>query len=91
MLDEPMNGASFLAYVEYFFVPAFYKGVVIVMYNLPSHKVADVREAIERAARHFAICFPTAPYLNVIEQSLRKAALRKVTARTIAALIKGIA
>lgn len=91
MLDEPMNGASFLANVEYFFVPAFYKGNVVVMDNLPSHKVAGVREAIERAARHCAICLPTAPYLNVIEQALRKAALRKVTARTIAALIKAIA
>ena len=91
MFDGLMNGASFLAYVEYFFVPAFYKGNVVVMDNLPSHKVAGVREAIERAARHCAICLPTAPYLNVIEQALRKAALRKVTARTIAALIKAIA
>ena len=49
VFDGPMNGASFLAYVEQFLAPTLRNGNVVVMDNLASHKVAGVREAIERA------------------------------------------
>lgn len=47
VFDGPMNGPCFLAYVEQFLAPTLRKGDVVD--NLPSHKVAGVREAIERA------------------------------------------
>jgi DDE superfamily endonuclease len=46
VFDGPMNGPCFLAQ---FLAPALREGDVVVMDNLPSHKVAGVREAIERA------------------------------------------
>ena len=41
-----MTGEAFLAYVGQFFAPTLVKGDVVVLDNLPAHKVADVREAI---------------------------------------------
>src|SRR5215213_7993732 len=49
VLDGAVNGESFLAYVRQFLAPALRSGDVLVMDNLPSHKVAGVREAVEAA------------------------------------------
>jgi hypothetical protein len=51
VFDGPMNGASFLTYVEQFLVPTLRNGDVVVMDNSPpaSHKLAGVWQAIERA------------------------------------------
>ena len=49
VFDGPMDGASFRAYVEQFVVPILRQGDIVVMDNLPSHKVAGIREAIEAA------------------------------------------
>ena len=49
VLDGPMNGPTFLAYVEQVLVPTLRPGHVVVMGNLPVHKVAGVRAAIEKA------------------------------------------
>ena len=45
-----MNGETFLAYVEQFLAPTLSPGDVVIMDNLPSHKVRGVREAIEARA-----------------------------------------
>ncbi len=39
VLDGPMNGDAFLAYIEQFLAPALVKGDVVIMDNLPAHKV----------------------------------------------------
>ena len=49
VFDGPMDGASFLTYVEHFLAPTLHQGDVVVLDNLASHKVAGVKEAIERA------------------------------------------
>src|SRR5580658_3930343 len=49
VFDGPMDGPSFRAYVEQFVVPILRQGDIVVMDNLPSHKVAGIREAIEAA------------------------------------------
>jgi hypothetical protein len=49
VLDGPMHGAAFLAYVEQVLVPTWSPGDIVVMDNLPAHKPAAVREAIEAA------------------------------------------
>jgi len=49
VLDGPMDGAAFLAYVEKFLVPTLSPGDIVVADNLSSHKVEDARELIEAA------------------------------------------
>ena len=47
LLDGPMNGVAFLAYVEQVLVPTLVPGDQVIMDNLPAHKVAGVKQAIE--------------------------------------------
>jgi hypothetical protein len=49
VLDGPMTGEVFRAYVEQMLAPSLEPGDVVVMDNLPAHKVAGVREAIQSA------------------------------------------
>ena len=49
VLDGPMTGEVFRAYVEQMLVPSLAPGDVVVMDNLAAHKVSGVREAIEAA------------------------------------------
>jgi len=93
VLDGPMNGESFRAYIEQFVVPILRPGDVVVMDNLASHKVAGVRAAIEAAGAELRYLPPYSPDLNPIEQFFAKfkALLRKAAARTVNALIAAIA
>jgi DDE superfamily endonuclease len=50
VLDGPMTGPAFRAYVEQFLVPALAPGDVVVLDNLPAHKVAGVGQTIAAAA-----------------------------------------
>lgn len=47
--DGAMNGNVFLAYIEQVLSPTLQPGDVVVVDNLPAHKTAGVRDAIERA------------------------------------------
>jgi DDE superfamily endonuclease len=47
LLDGPMYGMAFLTYVEHVLVPELKAGDIVVMDNLPAHKVTGVREAID--------------------------------------------
>ena len=49
VIDGPMNGDAFLAYVEQILVPTLKPGDIVVMDNLSSHKLPAIREAIEAA------------------------------------------
>jgi transposase len=88
VLDGPMNGPAFLAYVQQFLVPTLARGDVVVMDNLGAHKVAGVAEAIRAAGASVLYLPPYSPDLNPIEQvfSKLKALLRGATARTRDAL-----
>lgn len=55
VLDGPINGLWFLAYVEQVLIPTLSAGDIVVMDNLRSHKAAGVREAIEEAATSGAV------------------------------------
>jgi transposase len=93
VFDGPMDGVSFLTYVEHFLAPTLHQGDVVVLDNLASHKVAGVKEAIERAGATLRYLPAYSPDLNPIEQAFAKlkAALRKAAARTFDALIEAIA
>jgi transposase len=88
VLDGPMTGEVFRAYVEQMLVPSLAPGDVVVMDNLAAHKVSGVREAIEAAGASLLYLPPYSPDLNPIEQLFAKlkALLRKAAARTKDAL-----
>ena len=88
VIGGAMDGAAFSTYVEQVLVPELRKDDVVVMDNLPAHKVAGVREAIRAAGASTLYLPPYSPDLNPIEQVFAKikALLRKAGARTKAAL-----
>ena len=88
VLDGPMTGEAFLAYVGQFLAPVLSRGDVVVLDNLPAHKVAGVREAIRTTGASLLYLPPYSPDLNPIEQAFAKlkALLRKAAARTREAL-----
>ena len=88
VIDHPMDGAIFLAYVRQCLVPTLTAGDIVVMDNLKPHKVAGVREAIEAAGATLRYLPPYSPDLNPIELLFAKlkALLRKAAEREIAAL-----
>ncbi len=85
VLDGPMNGAAFLAYVEQVLAPDLAPGDVVILDNLPAHRVSGVREAIEAAGAALLFLPPYSPDFNPIEQAFAKlkSLLRKAAARTI--------
>jgi transposase len=84
VLDGPMTGRAFLAYVEQVLAPALVPGDVVVQGNLAAHEVEGVREAIAALRATTLHLPPYAPDLNPIEQLFAKleALLRKAAART---------
>ena len=88
VLDGPMTGDVFRAYVEQMLAPALQPGDVVVMDNLAAHKVTGVAEAIRAAGASLMYLPPYSPDLNPIEQLFAKlkALLRKAAARTRDAL-----
>jgi transposase len=92
VIDGAMNGEIFLAYVEQCLVPKLRRGDIVVMDNLPAHKVAGLEEAIESAGATLRKLPKYSPDLNPIElpYSKFKALLRKVAARTVPDLFKTI-
>jgi transposase len=93
VLDGPMNGESFKAYVEQVLAPTLKPGDIVFMDNVSLHKVVGVAEAIEArgASIHYLPAY--SPDLNPIEQFFAKlkSILRKIAARTVTGLWKAIA
>ena len=88
VIDGPVNGDIFLAYVEQHLVPTLKAGDIVIMDNLSSHKRAGVREAIESVGASLVYLPPYSPDFNPIELlfSKFKWLLRSVADRTIEAL-----
>jgi transposase len=85
VLDGPINGVSFQAYVDQVLVPELRPGDIVIMDNLGSHKGAAVREAIEAAGASLLYLPPYSPDFNPIENAFSKlkALLRKAAERTV--------
>ncbi len=92
VVDGPINGRSFLAYVEQCLVPTLSPGDVVIMDNLGSHKGQAVRRAIRAADAKLLFLPPYSPDLNPIEQMFAKlkTLLRKAGERTVEATWKRI-
>ena len=87
VIDGPINGESFLAYVEQILVPTLRPGDIVVIDNLGSHKSKAVRRAIRAAGAKLFYLPPYSPDLNPIEQVFAKlkTLLRKAAERTVEA------
>jgi transposase len=85
VLDGPMNADAFRAYVRHVLAPTLRSGDIVVMDNLPAHKVTDVRTMIEAAGARLLYLPPYSPDFNPIENAFSKlkAILRKAAARSI--------
>ena len=92
VIDGPINGTIFLAYVEQCLAPTLDRRDVVIMDNLPAHKVAGVTDAIEAVGATAFYLPPYSPDLNPIEQvfSKLKALLRKAAERTVPKLWRRI-
>jgi transposase len=93
VIDGPMNGNAFLAYVEQVLAPTLKPGDTIVLDNLSAHKVPGVREAVEAAGARLLYLPPYSPDFNPIEQLFAKlkALLRKAAERSVEGLWSRIA
>lgn len=88
VLDGPINGLAFQAYIDQVLVPELKAGDVVVIDNLGSHKGAGVRAAIEAAGARLLYLPPYSPDFNPIENAFAKlkALLRKAAERTVEGL-----
>ena len=87
VFDGPINGQTFLAYVEQVLVPSLKPGDIVIMDNLGSRKGEAIRAAIRAAGARRFFLPPYSPDLNPIEQvfSKLKRLLRKANERTVEA------
>src|SRR3712207_3630054 len=99
LLDGPMTGERFRAYVTQTLVPTLRRGDTVILDNLGAHKVAGIREAIEAVGAWLLYLPPYSPEpkdrvsdFNPIERAFAKlkALLRTAAARTVSHLWEAI-
>jgi transposase len=92
VLNGPVNGRAFAAWVHEVLAPELRPGDIVVMDNLGSHKVAGIAAAIEAVGAQLRYLPPYSPDFNPIEQVFAKlkSGLRKTAARTVETLWSAI-
>ena len=92
LLDGPINGDWFEAYVTHILAPTLRPGDVVIMDNLSSHKRARTRKIIEERGAELRFLPPYSPDFNPIEMAFAKlkALLRKAAERTVDGLWNAI-
>lgn len=85
VIDGPMAGSAFCAYVKQILAPSLQAGDIVVLDNLAAHKVPGVREVVEAAGATLRYLPPYSPDFNPIEQLFAKlkALLRKAAERSV--------
>jgi transposase len=88
VIDGPMTGVSFLAYLEQCLVPTLQRGDIVIVDNLKAHQVAGVSEAIEAVGATLRYLPRYSPDLDPIEMpfSKLKSLLRKAAERSVRGL-----
>jgi transposase len=88
VLDGPIDGAWFLAYVEQVLAPTLRSGDIVVLDNLGSHRSDQIRQVIEAHGASLLYLPKYSPDLNPIENAFSKlkAGLRKAAERSTDAL-----
>jgi transposase len=92
-IDDSMDAAAFKVYASKCLVPELWKGAVVVMDNLPAHKVEAITPLIEAVGAKVQYLSPYSPEFNPIEHwwFQLKAFLRQfspTTSQMVDALIK---
>ncbi len=72
VLDGAMNGVAFLAYIEQALAPTLNPGDVVIMDDLPAHKAAGVRQAIEATGATLTYLPPDSPDFDPIAMAFAK-------------------
>jgi len=87
VLDGPINGEMFTAWVGQCLVPTLTPGDIIIADNLGSHKGLPARQLIRKAGAHLLFLPPYSPDLNPIEMVFAKlkTLFRKADERSIEA------
>ncbi len=85
VVDQPMNGVIFQAWLEQHLAPTLGARDIVIMDNLPAHKVAGVGAIIEKTGATLLYLPPYSPDLNPIEMMFAKlkTLLRKAKERTV--------
>lgn len=93
VIDGPINGLSFTAWVRQFLVPTLRPGDIVIADNLGSHKGSPVRQAIRGAGAKLFFLPAYSPDLNPIEMVFAKlkTLLRKADERSVEATWRRIA
>jgi transposase len=93
LIDGPINGQSFLTYIEQVLAPTLQPGDIVVMDNLGSHKGKAVRRALRAVGAKLFFLPKYSPDLNPIEMFFAKLKhwLRKAARRTPDAIYHAIA
>lgn len=92
VINRPMNRKIFETYVETQLAPTLQPGDVVILDNLSSHKSEKAKAILKERGAWFLFLPPYSPDLNPIEMAFAKlkAHLRRIGARTIAALWEAV-
>ena len=92
VVDGAMTGPIFLAYLRQCLAPTLKPGDIVVLDNLPAHKLEEARGIVAAAGAELRYLPPYSPDLNPIEQAFAKfkEGLRKAAERTVPALYERI-
>ena len=66
-MDNSMDGKAFEVFIEQCLVPQLWSGAVVVMDNLPAHKVDSITSMIESVGASILYLSPYSPDFNPIE------------------------
>jgi transposase len=72
VIDGPINGETFLLYIEKILAPTLSPGDVVILDNLGSHKGKAARAIVRAKGAHLVFLPPYSPDLNPIEQLFAK-------------------
>lgn len=72
ILEGPMDGEGFLAYVEQVLAPTLQPGDIVIIDNLPAHRVGGAKTAIEARGATLLFLPPYSPDFNPIEKAFCK-------------------
>lgn len=88
MLTGPMTGEWFAAYTRQILAPSLTAGDIVILDNLPAHRGAAARDAVEAVGARLLFLPPYSPDFNPIEIifSKMKAWLRRAAPRTVESL-----
>ncbi len=83
-LNGSMNGAAFKVFIEKCLLPRLWTGAVVVMDNLPAHKISEIVPLIQSVGAKVLYLSPYSPDFNPIELwwSQLKAFLRQFSPTT---------